>query len=111
MHWSRVTPPGYGTGLVCAQLGQDKVRSLGAVSIKHVHAVLWRSRLWARPLARGAFSRLAWHLGVVIVGYRADQAEVGDGVVSPHAAAMLRVWTWWTRHSWLLLARHLAVIK
>lgn len=89
MRWTRVGPPGYGSGLVCAQLGEDKVRSLGAVSIKHVHAVLRRSRLGARPLARGAFSRFARHLCVVVVGDGADQAEVGDGVIGPHAAAML----------------------
>lgn len=82
------TPPGHGTGLVCSQLGKNKVRGLGAVSIKHIHAVLQRSRFGTRSLPRGAFSRLAWHLCVVIVGDRANQAEVGDGVVSPHAAAM-----------------------
>lgn len=85
----RVTPPGHGTGLVCAQLGKDKVRGLGTVSIKHIHAVLWRSGLGTRPLARGPFSRLARHFRVVVVGDGAEQAEVGDGVISPHAAAVL----------------------
>lgn len=65
------------------------MRSLGAVSIKHIHAVLRRSRLGAWPLARGAFSRFAWHFCVVVVGDGADQAEVGNGVIGPHAAAML----------------------
>lgn len=65
------------------------MRCLCTVSIKHIHAVLWWSRFGARPLTRGALPRLARHLCVIIIGCGADQAEVGDRVISPHAAAVL----------------------
>lgn len=103
----RVTPP----RLVCAQLWQDKMRTLGTVSIKHIHAVFRQSRLGARSLARRAFSGFAWHFCVVIVGNRADGAEIGARIVRPHAVAVLRVWNWCARYGGFLLARHLAVVK
>lgn len=110
MSSTSIVPPGYGADFVSSQLGQYKVRGLGAVSIKNVHAVL-RGRLGAGPLASGTFPRLAWHLSVIIVGDGADQAEVGDGLIGPYTAAVLRVCTRWTAHRRFLLERHLAVIE